>query len=150
MNRFVWRLQRLLDIKKKQEESMRAELVAITEQAVSLRGQIMMQKTILRRMLAEMEQKEGAQRLAEQEFFFKYAHISDERIKQLEEQLAGVEKLRREKIKELMVIRKYRKGLEKLREKAKAEYLIEQNAYEQKELDEKTSMSIAREIIQQS
>jgi len=150
VNRFVWRLQRLLDIKIKQEESMRAELVAITEQAVSLRGQIMMQKTILRRMLAEMEQKEGAQRLAEQEFFFKYAHISDERIKQLEEQLAEVEKLRREKIKELMVIRKYRKGLEKLREKAKAEYLIEQNAYEQKDLDEKTSMSIAREIIQQS
>ena len=129
---------------------MRAELVAITEQAVSLRGQIMMQKTILRRMLAEMKQKEGSQRLAEQEFFFKYAHISDERIKQLEEQLAGVEKLRREKIKELMVIRKYRKGLEKLREKAKAEYLIEQNAYEQKDLDEKTSMSIAREIIRQS
>ncbi len=150
MKKFVWRLQRLLDIRIKQEESIRAELVAMTEQAVSLRGRIMMQKTILRRMLAEMEQKEGSQRLAEQEFFFKYAHISDERIKKLEEQLAEVEILRREKIKELMVIRKYRKGLEKLREKAKAEYLIEQNAYEQKDLDEKTSMSIAREIIRQS
>ena len=150
MKKFVWRLQRLLDIKMKQEESMRAELVAITEQAVSLRGQIMMQKTILRRMLTEMEQKEGSQRLAEQEFFFKYAHISDERIKKLEGQLAEVEKLRRKKIKELMEIRKYRKALEKLRESAKAEYLIEQNAYEQKDLDEKTSMSIARKIIQQS
>ena len=150
MKKFVWRLQRLLDIRIKQEESIRAELVAVTEQAVSLRGRIMMQKTILRRMLAEMEQKEGSQRLAEQEFFFKYAHISDERIKKLEEQLAEVEKLRREKIKELMVIRRYRKGLEKLREKAKAEYLIEQNAYEQKDLDEKTNMSIAREIIRQS
>ena len=150
MKKFVWRLQRLLDIRIKQEESIRAELVAVTEQAVSLRGRIMMQKTILRRMLAEMEQKEGSQRLAEQEFFFKYAHISDERIKKLEEQLAEVEILRREKIKELMVIRKYRKGLEKLREKAKAEYLIEQNAYEQKDLDEKTNMSIAREIIRQS
>ena len=134
----------------KQEESIRAELVAITEQAVLLQGRIMMQKTILRRMLAEMEEKEGSQRLAEQEFFFKYAHISDERIKQLEEQLVEVEKLRRKKIKELMKIRKYRKALEKLRESAKAEYLIEQNAYEQKDLDEKTSMSIAREIIQQS
>ena len=134
----------------KQEESMRAELVAITERAVSLQGQIMMQKTILRRMLAEMEEKEGSQRLAEQEFFFKYSHISDERIKRLEEQLAEVEKLRKKKIKELMKIRKYRKALEKLREHAKAEYLTEQNACEQKDLDEKTSMSIAREIIQQS
>lgn len=150
MKKFVWRLQRLLDIKIKQEESMRAELVAITERAVSLQGQIMMQKTILRRMLAEMEQKEDSQRLVEQEFFFKYAHISDERIKQLEEQLAEVEKLRKKKIKELMKIRKYRKALEKLRENAKAEYLIEQNACEQKDLDEKTSMSIAREIVQQS
>ena len=150
MKKFVWRLQRLLGIKMKQEESMRAELVAITERAVLLQGQIMMQKTILRRILAEMEEKEGSQRLAEQEFFFKYAHISDERIKQLEEQLAEVEKLRRKKIKELMEIRKYRKALEKLRENAKAEYLIEQNACEQKDLDEKTSMSIAREIIRQS
>ena len=150
MKKFIWRLQRLLDIKMKQEESMRAELVAITEQAVLLQGRIMMQKTILRRMLAEMEEKEGSQRLAEQEFFFKYAHISDERIKQLEEQLVEVEKLRRKKIKELMKIRKYRKALEKLRESAKAEYLTEQNAREQKDLDEKTIMSIAREIIQQS
>ena len=85
MKKFVWRLQRLLEIKIKQEESMRAELVAITEQAVSLRGRIMMQKTILRRMLAEMEQKEGSQRLAEQEFFFKYAHIKFRRNRKIKQ-----------------------------------------------------------------
>jgi len=134
----------------KLEEARRSELVTITQQAVSLRGQIMMQKTILRRMLAELEQKEASKRLAEQEFFFKYAHVTDKRIKKLEELLVEVEKLRREKIKELMEIRKFRKGLDKLREKAKTEYLKEQNAYEQKDLDDKTSISIARSIIQHS
>jgi len=150
VKKFAWRLQRLFDIKMKLEEAIRAEVMTITEQALSLRGQIIMQKDLLRRMLAELEQKEASQRLSEQEFFFKYAHVTDARIKKLEELLEQVEKLRREKIKELMEIRKFRKGLEKLREKAKAEHLKDQNSEEQKYLDDKTSMSIARKIIQHS
>jgi flagellar biosynthesis chaperone FliJ len=46
-----------------------------------------------------------------------------------------------------MEIRKSRKSLEKLREKAKEEYMIEQNRLEQIESDDMTSMKYAREIM---
>ena len=148
MKKFVWRLQRLLDIKIKQEGAKRGELVAVTEQAVAVRSQIMVQRAALRKMLAELSQKNAKQRLSEQEFFLRYAHVSDEEIKKLEEKLAELEKVRQAKIKEIMKIRRYRKGLEKLRAEARAEFQKEEQRYEQKESDAKTTVSFARKIIQ--
>lgn len=148
MKRFVWRLQRLLDIKIKQEEVMRSELVAVTERAVAVRSQIMVRRAALRKMLAELSRKKGKQRLSEQEFFLKYAHVSDEEIKKLELKLAGLEKLRQRKIQEIMKIRRFRKGLERLRAEAKARFLKEEEKREQKDLDDKTIMSFAWKIIQ--
>jgi len=150
VKKFVWRLQRLLDIKIKQEGAKRGELVAVTEQAVAVRSQIMVQRAALRKMLAELSQKKAKQRLSEQEFFLKYAHVSDEAIKGLEEELAELEKVRQAKIKEIMKIRRYRKGLEKLRAEARAEFQKEEQRYEQKESDAKTTVSFARKIIQRA
>jgi hypothetical protein len=48
VKKFIWPLQRLLDIKVKQEDFARIELVTITEKIVIIRGQIMMQKMVLR------------------------------------------------------------------------------------------------------
>jgi len=123
---------------------MRAELVAITGQVVSVRGQIILQKAALREMLAGLNKKNANERVAEQEFFFKYAHVSDEAIKQLEQELAELEKLRQVKMQEILKVRKFRKGLEKLRARAKEEFIKEQNKQEQKELDEKTTTSFAK------
>ena len=150
MKKFVWRLQRLLDIKIKQEVAKRGELVAVTEQAVAVRSQIMVQRAALRKMLAELSQKKAKQRLSEQEFFLKYAHVSDEAIKKLEEELAELEKVRQAKIKEIMKIRRYRKGLERLRAAARAEFLKEEQRNEQKESDAKSTVSFARKIIQRA
>ena len=150
MKKFIWRLQRLLDIKIKQEGAKRGELVAVTEQAVAVRSQIMVQRVALRKMLAELSQKKAKQRLSEQEFFLKYAHVSDKAIKRLEEELAELEKVRQAKIKEIMKIRRYRKGLEKLRAEARAEFQKEEQRYEQKESDAKTTVSFARKIIQRA
>jgi len=148
VKRFVWRLQRLLDIKIKQEDAKRSELVAVTERALAVRSQIMLRRAALRKMLGELSDKEAKQRLSEQEFFLKYAHVSDEEIKKLELKLAGLEKLRQLKIQEIMKIRKFRKGLERLRAEAKAQFLKEAEKHEQKELDDKTIMSFARKMIQ--
>lgn len=148
MKKFVWRLQRLLDIKIKQEVAKRGELVAVTEQAVAVRSQIMVQRAALRKMLAELSQKKAKERLSEQEFFLKYAHVSDEAIRRLKETLAELEKVRQAKIKEIMKIRRYRKGLERLRAAARAEFLKEEQRNEQKESDAKSTVSFARKIIQ--
>jgi flagellar export protein FliJ len=148
VKKFVWRLQRLLDIKIKHENSIRAELVAVTERAVAVRSLIMVQKAALRQQLNELAEKIAKERLNEQEFFFKYVHVLDEKIKRLEMNLEELERLRQEKVKEILKVRKFRKGLEKLRQKARTEFRKEQNRYEQNKLDERTTVSYARDIIQ--
>jgi flagellar FliJ protein len=147
VKKFAWRLQRLLDIKIRQEDAIRAELVAITEQAVAVRSQVMIRKTVLRQMLAELAKKDAKQRLSEQEFFLRYAHVSDDAIKKLELRLSELEKVRQRKIKEVMKARRFRKGLERLRAEAKAEFMREEQRYELKESDEKSTVSFARKIL---
>jgi flagellar FliJ protein len=148
VKKFIWRLQRLFDLKVKQENVMRTELVSITEQAVALRGRIMLRKSSLRQMLIKLGQKEPKNRLNEQQLVLKYIHVTDKEIKQLELKLTELEELRKEKIKDIMKIRKFRKGLEKLRAGAKAEFLKEFEKFQQNELDDNNTISFARKILQ--
>lgn len=148
MKRFVWRLQRLLDVKIKQEDAKRTELVAVTERAVAVRGQIMLAKATLRQMLTELNARSASERVSQQELFLKHAHIFDRKIKGYEDKLAELERLRRIKIGEILEIRKFRKGLEKLRAKVKAEFIRQQDKQEQKEMDDNTNMRFARNLLQ--
>jgi hypothetical protein len=66
VKKFIWPLQRLLDIKVKQEDFARIELVTITEQIVIIRGQIMMQKMVLRNLFSELNQLDPQQRTQRQ------------------------------------------------------------------------------------
>ena len=149
MKKFVWRLQRLLDIKIKQEDVMRSELVAVTEQALAVRSGIIVRKAALRKLLTDLSAKQAQQRLSEQEFFLKFAHVSEAEIKKLGLKLAELERIRHSKIQEIMKIRKFRKGLERLRAEAKAKYVKEQERQEQKDLDDKTTERFARKVLQQ-
>ena len=149
MKRFVWRLQRLLNIKIKQEDVKRSELITVTEQAVAVRGQIMVGKANLRRMLAELKDNKGTKRVTQQELFLQYTYVFDRKIEELENRLTELENLRRMKLREILEIRKLRKGLEKLREKAKTEFMLEQEKREQNELDDNTTIRFARNIVQQ-
>ena len=127
---------------------MRAELVAVTEKAVAVRGNIMLEKSLLREIFAELNNKGAKERVNEQEMVLRYAHVRDERIKKLQLVLKELEKKREEKIKEIVKIRKYRKGLEKLRASAKTEFINEQEHFLQKQLDDGSNMSFARKVIQ--
>ena len=148
MKKFKWRLQRLFDLKVKQENVMRTELVSITEQAVAMRGRIMLRKTSLRQMLSKLAKKDAKKRIQEQQLVLKYIHVTDKEIEELGKKLAELEKLRKDKIKQIMEIRKLRKSLEKLRANAKAEFIKELEKFEQNELDDNTSITFARKILQ--
>ena len=148
MKKFKWRLQRLFDLKIKQENVMRTELVSITEQAVAMRGRIMLRKTSLRQMLTKLAKKDAKKGLQEQQLVLEYIHVTDKEIEELETKLTELEKLRKSKIKEIMEIRKLRKSLEKLRANAKAEFIKELEKFEQNELDDNTSITFARKILQ--
>ena len=150
MKRFVWRLQRVLDIKEKEEQVKRAELLELIERLADTQGALLIQKRILEDVISHITGKNPVERLGEQEFFLKYSAASDEQIKRLENKVAVLELQQRKKIAEVLSVRRLKEGLEKLRAEAKRQFIKEQERLEQKELDEGVGISFARKMIQQS
>ncbi len=148
MRRFVWRLQRVLGIKTLEEQTKRAQLLGLTEELAQTRGQLLMQKQILKNLIAEIARQKAGRRLGEQEFFLKYSKTTDEKIEQLENKVTGLESKQREKIAEVLKAKRFKEGLEKMRTKAKSQFINEQEKLEQKELDEGAIVGFARKIIQ--
>lgn len=147
MKRFVWRLQRILDIKTKKEQKMRSELLELTEKLAETRGVLLTQQMILKEIMAGLAGENPKKRLGRQEFFLKFSGTSDERIEKLKEKMSALESQQREKIAELLKVRRFKEGLEKLRAEAKTQFIKEQEKLEQKELDEMASVSFARNMI---
>ena len=145
MKRFAWRLQRVLDIKRNEEQIKKAELLRLTEKLTHKRTEMLIQKRILNEMIAALAEMEPHKRLPEQELFLKHSTTTDDLIRQLEEQISQLEAEQREKIAEVLKLRRYKKGLEKLREQAKTEFIKEQEKLEQKELDEMATIRFAIE-----
>ncbi len=147
MKRFVWRLQRLLDIKIKQEDALRSDLVIVTEKVVGMRGRIMLEKASLRQKLRELASLDASRRIKQQMMFLQFSQIIEDRIAWLRSELKKLEELREKKMAEMMEIRKMRKGLEKLREKAKEEFQQAELKQQQNEIDDRTCISFARKIL---
>jgi len=146
MRRFVWRLQRVLDIKAKEEEIKKAELLKVTEKLTQKRTELLIQKRTLNEIIAGLAETEPRKRLAEQELFLKNSITTDDLIKQLKRQISQLETEQKEKIAEVLKLRRFKEGLEKLREQAKMEFIKEQEKLDQKELDEMATVRFAREM----
>jgi len=144
MKRFVWRLQHVLDIKVKEEQAKRAELFAVTEKLTQARGELLIRQRILNNIISSIAGKKPQKRLGEQEFFLKYSAASDEQIRKLKNLISELESQQRKKIAEVVKIRQFREGLEKLRADAKKRFIKEQEKLEQKELDEGATISFVR------
>ena len=144
MKQFVWRLQRVLEIKTNEEKTKKTELLKLTEKLTQRQSELLIQKRILNEMIASLAEMKPKKRLSEQELFLKHSSTADDLIRQLEEQISQLETEQREKIAEVMRLRRFREGLEKLREQAKLEFVKEQENLEQKELDEMAAIRFAR------
>ena len=144
MKRFVWRLQRVLEIKEKEEQKTRAELFELTERLAQSRGELLARKKMLENIIEELAERSPKSRLGEQEFFLRYSTASDEKIKKLKNNITELESQQREKIAEVLKVRRFKEGLEKLRVEAKMEFIKEQEKLEQKELDEGATISFVR------
>jgi flagellar biosynthesis chaperone FliJ len=144
MKRFVWRLQRVLEIKKKEEQKTRAELFELTERLAQARGELLARQKILDSIIEGLAQVNPKNRLGDQEFFLKYSKVSLEQIKKLEDKVKLLETQQREKIVEVLKIRRFKEGLERLRAEAKMEFIRQQEKLEQKELDEGATISFVR------
>jgi len=147
MKRFVWRLQRVLEIKTKEEEKKRGELLEITEKLAQRRAELITQQRILEDIITEICGEKPKQRLGKQEFFLRYSAASDEQIKILQKKISQLEQQQREKITEVIKAKRFKEGLERLRTEAKMQFIYEQEKLEQKELDENATVSFARNMI---
>jgi len=144
MKRFVWRLQKVLDVKTKEEQLRRTELFQIVEQLAARRGELLLRQQILQDLMTEIQRRESAQRLNTQEFFLRHAATDDEEIRCLQGEIAALEIRHKEKAAEVLAVRRFKEGLEKLRTQAKEEYMRKQEKLEQKEQDERTTIAFAR------
>ncbi len=146
MKRFVWRLQRILEIKTKEEEKKREELIKITEKLAQTRAELITQRRIIEDLISEMSREKPKQRLSKQEFFLRYSATSDELIKTLQKKANDLELQQREKIDEVLKVKRFKEGLKKLRAEARMRFVEEQEKLEQKELDEIATVSFARNM----
>ena len=144
MKRFVWRLQRVLDIKKKQEQKTRAELLELTEKIAERRGELLTKQMILEDIINGLTGEDPKRRLGKQEFFLRYSVASNEQIKKLKDKVSELESQQREKIAELLKVKRFKEGLERLQAEAKIQFIKEQEKLEQKELDEGATVSFVR------
>ena len=143
MKQFVWRLQRVLDIRKKEEKKKRTELLQLTEKLAATRSELLMKKKILEDIIQNLSKDNTKQRLVRQELFLTYAKTNNEYIKILNKKIHELELQQKEKINEVLKIRKLKEGLEKLKAETKIQYIKEQEKYEQKEIDEGANISFA-------
>lgn len=144
MKRFVWRLQRVLDIRTKEEQLKRMELFRLTETLAIRRSELLTRQRILRELMAAITQDSSPGRLASQEFFLRNADRDDQIIRRLKEEIHNLEVRQKEKTAEVLAAKRCKEGLEKLRAEAKARFIDEQERLEQKEMDDRTTISFAR------
>lgn len=149
MKRFVWRLQRVLDIKIKEEQARRSELLELIKKLTQERGELLTQQRILEGIIAGIASKNPRKRLSEQEFFLRHSEASDRQMKKLRNKIAELESQQREKVAELLKARRFKETLEKLRDEAKMRYMKSAEKLEQKELDENATISFARRKMQE-
>jgi len=149
MKQFAWRLQRVLDIKKKEEQTKSLELLGITEKLANVRGELLMQKILLKNVIDSLTKEHPRTRLNKQEFFLRCSATNDELIKRLESKAKELETQQKGKIAEVLKVKRFKEGLNKLRVEAKTQFINEQERLEQKEADEMTIMGFARKIMQQ-
>jgi len=150
MKRFVWRLQRVLGIKTKEEQKKRVELLKLSEKLVKTRGKLLTRQRILDDIIADIAGENPKKRLGEQEFFLRYSATSDEQIKRLNKEVSELESQQREKIAEFLKVKRFKEALEKLRAEAKIRFIKSAEKLEQKELDEGATIGFTRKMAQQS
>jgi flagellar export protein FliJ len=148
MKRFTWKLQRLLDVRSRQEELKKAELLALVQKIAAVRQNLLMRQAKLRQMFGELAQQEAQTRLRQQPLFLKAVAFADERIKAIKKQLEELETQRTAVMAQAIELRRFRKSLEKLRVAAKEEYDRETKKIEQQFLDETANIAFARAMLE--
>ncbi len=146
MAKFLWHLQRVLDVKKKQEQVTRMELLHLTEQVAQARCQLMMRQQALQAMLDSVANAAPHERMDKQALVMGYAEGTQARIKVLQTQVETVQAQKKAKAEALLALKQAREGLERLRMDAERRFMKDQSKKEQKMADELSLLKYARRV----
>ena len=144
MKRFVWRLEKVLEVKTREEQVRRMELFRLAEHLAQKRTQLFLRQRTLQDLMASVAQNAPAERLNAQELLLKHAAVDDADIRRLQGEVADLEVRQKQKRAEVLAARRFKEGLEKLRAQAKEQFIREQEKLDQKELDDRTTIGFAR------
>ncbi len=133
---FVWRLQRVLDLKEKVEKVQEAALLRLTVELAAAKMIYLQEKRRLHETMTAIGKSSPGKRLPQQQFFLKYAAYDNERLGQQRLTLQQMEALQKEKIAELAELKQAREGMQKIRAEAKRAFETEQEKRLQKESDD--------------
>ena len=143
MKKFVWRLQKVLEINEKRQQAKKAELFRTTEKLALSRANLLAQQRILQDLIEDVAKLKPAERLDRQQLLLKSTKKNDELIRECEDQIRQLEMDQKQLIAEFLKIKRFTESLKNLREQDKHKFIIEQEKFEQKEMDEHTSMRFA-------
>ena len=141
--RFVWRLQRVLDLKEKVEKVQEAALLRLAEELATARIFHLNEKRQLNETMTAIARSSPGQRMPQQQFLLKYAAYDNERLRQQSLTLQQMETQQKEKIAELVELKQAREGMQKMRAEAKREFVTEQEKRQQKESDDLANSAFA-------
>ncbi|MCX5684028.1 MAG: hypothetical protein NT049_10125 [Planctomycetota bacterium] len=144
MKRFVWRLQRVLDITEQREAALRHELLALAHQIIAVQQEILLRQAVVRGLLDDLGQRELLERLPQQLLVLTCTEAEERLLARLRARQAALEVARSAKTDQFLRVRSTRRTLERLREEARLDYLREMDRQEQAQLDEAFHISFAR------
>lgn len=145
MARFVWRLQRILDVKKRLEDAKRMDLLRIANEIAQARAVLWAQQRLIEQGCRQIAHLPPSERPRQQEFFIRYVQANDERISQIKAHIQKLQNSQRQIASQLLEIRRSRQALERLKERAMQRFLQDQRRFEQKQLDEMASIRFIRQ-----
>lgn len=147
MRKFKWRLQRILDIKIKEEKVLIAQLNEIVKNIAVSQTKLMTLKIQLNNILDEIGDKFSHRTLREHELYMKATEYNDQAIKKLMSEISRMKTEQNDKTVRLVELKRFREGLEKLRRNAENEFAVERNKLEQNESDDRVAVKFCREQI---
>jgi len=146
VRRFRWSLQRLLDVTRQKELAQRAELLRTSREMAGTHQEIAAQKEVIRAALKELSAQGLETRIPRQEVVLACSAQRERVIEQLQERLRRLRARRKEGIAQLVKTKGSRETLERMREDARRDHLMQQLRLEQKELDEGSHILSARKL----
>lgn len=148
MKRFVWPLQRLLDVTMRREQALGAGVMALSRRIAQLHQEIVHRRMIVDDLLGELAQLDIGHRVAVQKVLMDSLSCEQDEIGHRQEQLDVLRSQRSQQTTTYLQARTKRQTLEKRRAEAKDLHIRAELKHEQASFDESAQIVFARKALE--